>query len=502
MVLDAPLVFDTLCLLIYANSPDTRTVVDSVVELYDTYAIEGKIINDEATKLYIDMIKEIISDNLDVHNKADMASLFTRYEQVEISKNNPALLARVKEIVDCEETVSPGRISSLKSRVRKRLAVIRGIKNLKTLFSASNRVLNSEDANKQDAIFVDLLRNARELVAVFEGYHSEDSKSIAHIDMTCIESVAKGLEAFKAKRADRGYRLGIQKIGNCFGPAGGPIPGESIAFAALSYHYKSGMMMDFARWLATYNHPKHASDKPAAIVFNSLENEIHENMMLWFNTAYFNAFRKSPEGLSDEEIVTAIVQLYKKNGFTLLVFRDDPVGFGWSQWKARHDELQRRYKLIASFTDYLGLMEVGEGDNRAKLLQQLFCNIKNYGARIDMQTYTGLQLDTEAARLAKSGRNNIVKQFGHVHLADCRAIKNELDVLFFLHIEENHLGMCYLTGWLDKHKYARMPDDNGRYFAIPFSEYGLLDDIYGEDSSVPDIYNINSHSTNTNNGLF
>lgn len=502
MIIDAPLVFDTLCLLIYANTPDTHSVITEVLKLYDAYAAEGKVINDEASELYVNLIREIMQSGADVRNKADMVTLFGRYEQLEIAQHDPTLMKRIKEIVSCEETISPGRISSLKSRIRKRLAVLKGIRNLKTLFSTSNRVLNSEDSNRQESLFVELLKNAHELVDVFEGYHSEDSKAIAHIDMTCLESVRKGLEAFKHKRAGKGYTLGIQAIGRCFGAANGPVPGENISFAALSYHYKSGMLSDFARWLAMYNHPKTCSNKPAAIVFNSLENEIHENMMQWFNSAYYNAFKKSPEHLSDEEVITTTVQMYEKNGFHLLVYRDLPENFGWKEWKERHDDLQKKYCLIASFTDYVGLMKVDETDTRAKALQQLFCNIKNYGAHIDMQTYTGLQLDTEAAKLAKSGKSNIVRLFGHAHLADCRAIKAETDVLFFLHIEENHLGIRYLTGWLDKHKYARLPDTEGRYFAIPFTKYGLLDDIYGEDSSVPDIYNIDSVKMSSKGAIF
>lgn len=499
MVIDAPLLYDTLCILLYTNTEDTKQLVGDVVELYDKYIQKGKILNADVSEIYVRIIKDILGNELDVKNKAEMLQVFGRVDQHELVRKDPNVLARLKEIVDNAETISPGRISSLKSHIKKRLLVLKGIENLKHMFSTSSRMLNVNDSPSEETMFVDLVNNAKELVEIFEAHHSADAKSISFINMSDKESIARGLAEYKAKRSRRGTVLGIQQIGKLFGSALGPCPGQPVGFAALSHNYKSGMMLDFARWIAMYNHPPSGINKPAAIVFNSVENEIHENMMLMFKSAYYNAFKKPTNELTDEEVITAIVQLFSKNGFELLVFRDDPEEFGWSQWKKRHDELRKKYHLVGSFTDYLGLMDMGTGDNRAKLMQELLSKIKNYGLRYNMQTYNCFQLGSDAAMEAKSGKTNIVQRFNQSHLADCRQIKSELDVLIFLHIETNHLGVKYLTGWLDKLKYASMPCAEDRYFAIPFTEHGLLDDIYGMSTHVPDIYNVSASSVNSSN---
>lgn len=492
MVLDAPLVLDTLCLAIYSNDADTKRIIESVVDLYNEAVRKGELFNDAACKLYIDILKEISENGLDTENEAELSSLLLKFKADPVVKDDPAIMQYLKEVITNRQTVGRGRVRSLKNRVKKMVMVIKGNGNLKQLFRIGSRLMSSSDPKKQDALYLKLIDESRQLAQIYENRYAGEETSIAHIDMTCVDSVRRGLESFKAKRADRGYKLGIQQFSNMFGPAGGPIPGECIAFAACSYHYKSGAMMDFCRWIAQYNIPKKQTEKPAAILFVSLENEIHENMMMWFRSAYINTFHKSPDELSDEEVVSTIVQLFKKNGFTLHVHREDGDTFGWEEYKALYDKYAIDYEMLASFVDYWGLMRLPDDGaaNDAKKLQELVGKIKNHGARNNMMTISGLQLNGLAEELAKSGKHNIVKMFGAAHLADAKAIKRELDVLIFLHIEENHLGTRYLTGWLDKHKYAKMPPENERYIAIPFTEDGLMDDIYGESSHVADIYNI------------
>ena len=496
MVLDAPLVLDTLCLAIYSNTSDTMRIVTAVVELYGEAVKKGDIFNDDSCKLYIDILKEISEHDLDTENESELSALLLKFETNPTVKEDPNIIKRLNTVVENRANISRGRIRILKNRINKTVMVIKGGQNLKKLFNASNRIMTSTDSNKQDALYLELIDKSRELSKIYEDRFADDSVSIDHIDMTCTDSVRRALSSFKTKRANRGYKLGLQQFEKMFGSAQGPVPGECVGIAALSYHFKSGMLMAFARWMAQYNIPKKQTDKPAAIVFISLENEIHENMMMWFKDAYVNTFHKDPAALSNDEIISTIVQLYMKNGFTLLVDREDTDSFGWEQWKAKHEKYSEKYEIVASYTDYMGIMHLPEnGLLPSKNLQNLTGYIKNYGARHNMCTFTGLQLNGLAEELDKSGKRNVVQQLGAAHLADAKAIKRELDVLIFLYIETNHLGVSFLTAWLDKHKYNKMPPACDRYAAIPFSKDGLLDDIYGDSSHVPDIYNMTQDSS-------
>jgi replicative DNA helicase len=498
MVLDAQLVLDALCLAIYSDSAETRLVVSNVLDLYNESITKGALFNDDTVRLYASMLKEIVQQNLDTHSDAELAALLLKFESHKIIKDAPDILTNIKRVVADRKSVSVSRIASMRNRIYKTTMVVRGNDVIRKLFNTSTKLITSADANKQDSLFVELIEKSRELVRVYEGSASMGTSTIDHIDMSCAESVRKGLESFKHKRQDTGYVLGLQQLAEMFGENRGPVPGECIGIAALSYHYKSGMMMDFVRYMAQYNMPRKRTDKPAAIVFISLENEIYENMMVWFHSAYYNAFKRPATGLSDDELVQIIVELYQKNGFHLLVYREEGDEFGWTEWKNLHDTLSEKYEILTTVTDYIGLMALEEGeDNNAKKYQKLISSIKNYCARHNIINVTGLQLDTQAEALAKSGKRNVVSQLGAVHLADCKGIKRELDVLIFLFIEVNHLGTSYLTAWLDKHKYNKMPPASKRYMAVPFTEYGIVDDIHGVSSHVPDIYNITSPDTTT-----
>lgn len=504
MVLDAPLVLDTLCLAIYSNTTDTMKIVKAVVELYAEAVRKGEIFNDDSCRLYADILQEISDHDLDTENEAEISTLLLKFRSNVAVKEDPSILDKLTDVIKNRGNISRSRLRVLKNRVKKSIMVIRGSDNLKKLFSASSRIMSSTDSNKQDSLYMELIEKSRDLARIYEDKFTEESMSIDHIDMTCADSVKRGLDSFKTKRADKGYKLGLQQYAKLFGTAGGPVPGECIGVAACSYHYKSGAMMDFVRYVAQYNIPKKQTDKPAAIVFISLENEIHENMMLWFRSAYVNTYHKSPDNLTDEEIITTIVDIYKKNGFTLLVYREDGDEFGWEDWKQLHDKLCVDYEIIMSVLDYMGLMQIPENNLLpSKNLQILAGKIKNYGARSNMITMTGLQLNGLAEELAKSGKRNIVKQFGAAHLADAKGIKRELDVLIFYHIEVNHMKQSFLTAWLDKHKYNRMPPEHDRYLAIPFTDEGLMDDLFDASTHVADIYNItDGGGSDTDNELF
>jgi hypothetical protein len=126
--------------------------------------------------------------------------------------------------------------------------------------------------------------------------------------------------------------------------------------------------------------------------------------------------------------------------------------------------------------------------NDAKRLQMLFNRVGNYGKHKGMTTITGVQLDGAAERLAAEGVTNVVKKFSATHIADCKGIKRELDVLAFMHKEVNHLGVPYLTIKLDKHKYVHGTSQSQTYTAYRFTATGIMDDIGGKDMSVSNIY--------------
>ena len=156
------------------------------------------------------------------------------------------------------------------------------------------------------------------------------------------------------------------------------------------------------------------------------------------------------------------------------VYQDGPIG-----------------KVVATVLDYLTLCHRLPEDrehNDAVQLQMLANRFHNHSNHNGIFFATGFQLETAASQLAASGKHNIVKQYNESHLSDCKGIKRELDQLFFLELEKNHHGVTYLTMAWNKNRYEHHTAAEDKYFAYRFTNFGILDDVDGEDKSVKDIY--------------
>jgi hypothetical protein len=480
---------EVLCLALCSDDIETEKILNNVLTTYHEEVKNGSSLDDELTKFYIRIITELRTTKIDLNNDFEVNTLLLKFEQHPAIQKNPKILERLTFIVANRRSLSSDRITLLKSKIHKWVIWVHGNNNLKKLFRTSQKVISTSDVITQDALMNELLDRAKELTKIYEDNTNTDA-SIDFIDMTCPHSIKKGIVSYTKKRVDKGFTTGLQGLNDMFGSSQGPVPGEFIGFAALSHHYKSGLLMDIARWIAMLNRPRSTNGKKNAIVFVSLENEIYENMMMMFRSAYINHYGKAPDNLSDTELQDEIRKLFSQNGFTLLIYRKEGDLFGYEEWRKLHDDLHSEYNIVASILDYLGLMRLDDNsDNPAKQRQALICKIKNFANRTGILVATGFQLDTEAERIAASGVTHVVKKFGAVHLADCKAAKRELDFLAFLHLEKNQQGQVFLTIAWAKHKY-QVTGDFHKYCAYPFTDTnGILDDINGPRQDVKDIYN-------------
>lgn len=490
---------NALCLAIAGDDIESKNIIKGVLETYDELAMarNGTTEIDALIDLYCNIMRKIINDELSLDNKLEVEKTLAEFETHKSVVSNPNIIERIANLINNRKSITDEQLDRMKQDIRKWVIWNQGNKGIRKIYGLSQKVQTTLDPILQDRILNELLDNARKLTETYESKMSVDSGKVDEIDTTNKHSIIRALKSYRKKRVKNGYRLGLQGVSQLFGKALGPVEGEFIAFAALSHHYKSGIMMDMARWIPTYNQPINKSDKIPCVVFISLENEIYENMMMWYNSIYYS-IHNSPPGndVSDEEIVNTVMQSFAKHGFVLKVYRMEGEAFGFDEWKKLHDDLSKKYDVVASILDYAELMKLDStkskdrerGWNEAKRLQNLYYKLKTYANRNRIMVVTGIQLDTEAKRLSASGQTNIVSRLRDVHLASCRAAKSELDVLIFMYIETNHLGDKYLTFRRDKHKYVHDTPDEWKQVAYKFTEFGIPDDINGPPRYVRDIY--------------
>lgn len=482
---------DVLCLAVYSDDETTQRILNAVIEIFDEEESENSDFQDELSKFYITLVKSIVQDSLELSKKGDVAALVVKLKQHPLVKDDPSIVEDIKEIINNRDEATKRRVTNLQKNIRNWALLHKNSKTMRTMFAKKQKASQTSNGVMQELLLSEILDHAKEIVSAHDS-SALVSENIDFIDMSNRKSLIKSLQSFKDKRVTKTWKSGLQGLNGLFGPShDGAAPGEFIGFAALSYHYKSGMLMNWARWICTLNTPlPRGKGKQDAIVFFSLENEVFENQMEWFKTSYANTFGEPGDKLTDEEIIDYVIQTYGMNGIQLLVFRKMGDEFGYEEYIREIETLENRgYRIIGSIIDYATLMKFPEdqGSNDAKKLQLLCNRIGNYANHKGMTTITGFQLGTEAQVLADSGVINVVNKFGAAHLADCKGIMRELDVLFFMHIEKNHQGIPFVTMKIVKHKYCRLPSNT--YTAYRLHEtLGLLDDINGESQEVNDIY--------------
>lgn len=482
------LLLDAIRFLKFSNDPIKYQLATQVKE-HAEEEFKDKSEHDEVCSLYYKILCDVLNGDLDITGgNGDASYAILKYKNHQGAKNNPEAVDKLKDILVATDEQSTKKVNNIQRRIKNHLVWAKGNKTIKQLNKQNWKVQATEDEEAQDELLNSVLQHAKDLVKVHEtsvGGSSAD-KSVDFIDMSSEDSIRKAIEKHKEKRMKQKFKTGLHGLNEML--EGGLDKGEFAGFAALSHHYKSGFLMNLARWICVHNSPGVPPDFIPTVVFISFENEIYENTMEWFRSAYQNTFHTKPEDLTDEQIVEYVTEVYSRKGFRLLVFRRIGAEFGMDEYEALMQELEEAgHYVVASLLDYMQLMKLPEvGDNNAKRFQNLASRMRDHSNHNGILTATGLQLHGEAEQIANSGQTYVVKRFNGGHLADCKAVKRELDLLLFLHIEKNHNDVPFLTIKWDKRRYYNPPQK--KFVAYPFTATGIMDDIGGEDQSVNDIY--------------
>lgn len=492
----ADLYLNSLCLAAYAPGPSTVKIATAVVKMFDDLSKEERTMMSPINVLYVKLLREISVGNLDLSNRAEASSILLKYQDDKAFETNRVSFKELQNLLIPDQLPAPQKIRVLFNRVKNNLAFFKTNSRIRKMLLSAQRVGSEDDVEKQTALFKEILASAEELRSDIEEDPAGDTEEVTQvdeIDFTDPKSMMKALAAQKKKRSDSKIVFGLQGLNRMMGPNGGASYGESMAVAARSHNYKSGMLMDMARWICTLNKPPECNGKTPVVLFVSLENEIAENMMEWLKKLFVNAYHRAPNGLSDEEIIEYVMRAFGKNGFKLICLRRMGETFGYREFVEEVEKIEKcNCKVVASIVDYITLAKRCPEDkayNEARQIQLLVERFRDYCGHKDMFFVTGLQLETEAARLAASGQTNIVKRYNESHLADCKGSKRSLDILLFLELENNHKGNTYLTIAWNKHRGV-VTDTKDKYTAYRFinDDLGILDDINGKDESVNDIY--------------
>jgi hypothetical protein len=485
------IVLDTVWFYVYSKS-DIKSVLANNMVQHVKECISQNLEVDPAVRVYVDLLEDLINDEVSGDDKASIKHLIMKQKQHRYVKNNPDILVDLEEVMTSSDTVSPRRLDIVKRKIRNYLVWARGEQSIRKLYNKSWKCGASRDATKQDIYLAEIQDAARELLGVHDDMaDTAGAETIDYIDMSDKSSIQKAIDNHKNKAGRSKIVTGLKGLNEMFD--GGMEIGELIGFAALTGNYKSGMLMDIARWIAIYNKPNVPTNTIPAIVFISLENEIFKNLNDWFRAAYVNAYQKEPDGLTDEEIRDYVADTYSRNGFRLLVFRYLGDDFGIKEFKELQAKLKAAgYYVVASIVDYLQLMNISDielskaGGNTPMALQNQAESLRDYASHNNQLICIGITLSSGAEEVASTNPPYVVTKFTAYHLAGSKSIKRPLSGLVFMHKQANHNGTEYMTYAWNKRRHKNPPDL--KFCAYRFTPYGIMDDINGEPRYVTDIY--------------
>ena len=491
IAINSDFLIDCLTLAAGANNEETNAVLRNVLDIYKETKSKSPDIIDKDLEVFFNIIKDIVESDVDLNKKAEINRVILKIKRSPLAIREPDLINQVSDLLNNSEELSEKRISSILHRVRQWVWMSKTSQHLRKMMFKCNKFDPSDNVNNE-IIFGEVAEQARELCRLTEGGGSV-SETIDVVDMTDPSSINRAYNAYKHKRSDNVFPTGLKGLNRMLGKHGGFRRGEFAAFAASSHNYKTGILMDCARWCTTLCSFKVPPGLTPCVVFISLENEVPENTWELMKKAYISAYKEAPpEDMSPEDLAKIVASYYNRHGVKFLMYRFDDM-FGFEDYaKLITDLKNKNYCVIASIIDYITLMRIENvSDNPAKALQKLAQKIANFAKRNAILTITGLQLDSKADELNASGRTNIVREYGTTHLADAKGLKRELDILIFQKIELNQDEVPYLTMKWDKHRDETPPDKEDRYTAYRFSGpvLGIIEDYNTEkDYSVKDIY--------------
>jgi hypothetical protein len=374
------------------------------------------------------------------------------------------------------------------------------------MFRKLNTSATATDPQKQAEALEDISNYAQEFTTDYKSQTAETvMRSLEVIDLSDTKSIEVALRKNRDKRIQGIMYSGLQGVNRMFGPDGG-FCAESIVLNALSHNYKSGMLLSFGRWIARYNHPpKPIPEDPKThgkplVVFITLENEAHENVMAWFRNAYELLYEKSSAGLEEEVIIAFIHDYFNKNGYRFVVHRHGGGEFSADDYVNLMTEYQKAgYRVIAAIVDYIDKMKHGTGaasEQSWMTIKATYNKMCNFSKDNTICLISAHQLNRDAARLVTSGETNVVKKFGDSMISGSMGVQQEVDMTIFLHKEVNTYGIPFLTMKWGKHRYVDNTPEEDKYTAYQFTEFGIPDDINGEDKSVTNIYTIRGEGGN------
>lgn len=477
------------------RSSKNEDVTDMVNQLLELYVEEKKLhpeIDTPINNSFIELLTKLKSIPRTDEGKVEKSALIVNFLTDPAIKRDELVNSSLKEVFEEAQRSESDDNTLLKKKLNNSLLWVKYSKAAKRMFSKLTACQSTLDEEKQEQYLNDAINTAMNVVELAKSSDRLMGGAVERIDFGNAESIQKSLNLYRSRQVKGILKTGLQGLNMMLGSRGGFALGESVCMYALMHNFKSGMLMTIARNIARYNNPEvlKVPGKPL-ILFISLENEAYQNLFELYQTAYEQSTHESAEGKTDDFIIQFVQSYFTESGWHFIMERRNGAKFGYEDYVALIESYKAQgYTVVAVFLDYMAKMKnlsSGFGTkNTYQGLGELCANLVDYNKSSGILFVTAHQLARNALAENKN-KHNMVKYFNVDNIADCIQVSREMDMEMYLNIEKT-ATKAYLTVKRGKHRYMKNTPIAHQYFAYPFTEYGIEDDINGEPKFVRDIY--------------
>ena len=499
MLMSPDLFLDGILCIINDNSDKNKTLVEKLIKLFEETSKSNTTIDNDLTKFYIRILKSIMAAGVTKDSPDDLRLVLLKFQSDPVLSKRSEIYQLLHDMFLSTERMTDTRQASIATHINNMLLWHELSNSTKSQFAALSRSASMVNPLDQAAELNKVRRLSETVGEAFQrntGGALMRPESIEKIDMSDPTSMDAGLQKYKERTVQGVIRMGLQGLNRMFGDRGGLVRGESLVVYALKHNYKSGLLMSVVTWAAMYNTPNSAGPKgnlKKLILMISLENEAYQNYVWMFRHHYETMHNMSSKHLTDEQVKTWCLDMFNRQGFTIIIERFLPQKFTYQTFVNVIEFYENSgYEIILAAVDYLNLMNKSiEGlrsESNHLAVRDIFSVFCNYTKSKGITFVTAHPLNRKAAELRASGITNVVRRFDENHLADSVDVAREVDVEVFINIEKNLDNVYYLTCNRGKHRYVDNTPDSHKYFAYRFREFGIRDDVMSAPEFVSDIY--------------
>lgn len=499
MLVSASTYLDALFLLLGDNSDRSRHLVKEFIANTEKNENRKDIVSgdDELVEVYKSLIKSVIAENISQDNQSAAKILLLKVKSNEIIKNHPVIRDLLTDVLTAQEPISPQQIDGYLKRIRNALllAEIDGV--ARKIFAKSRNISSIQDVDEQETELHKVKSLLDDSVKKIEQKQNDsDTKaSETYVSLSDPESIKRALDTFMDRNVRGVIRTGLQGLNKSLGTRGGFGLGETAVFAASSHNYKSGMLVSIMLWAIIYNKIVVEYGKKALVYFVSLENEVNQNLMDVFKTLYCRVEKRHVDlkELSTDFITEWLQNYFAQFDVELFIDRYSPHEFSYKKFTNRYNAfVDMGYQLIVFDLDYMSEARgVDPGDTfsavgQIQLIKENYLKFMNHAKSCGYFLATGHQLTKRAEELAGLHRY-AVKKFNPSLMADSSDVHRIVDILFFMQLETNVDGHKFLTCVNRKNRGCKDTPEKDKFFAYPFTEFGIEDDLDDIPRFVQDI---------------